>query len=120
MDVKALETEAVSAISGASTLMELEAARVRYLGRKSELSRALRDVRDRETGMVLNPVRERLERAVEDRRKQLERAELDRRLGEEAVDVTLPGLQQQVCTLHPPTHIPRRSADAERAVEADY
>jgi phenylalanyl-tRNA synthetase alpha chain len=112
MDVKALETEAVSAISGASTLMELEAARVRYLGRKSELSQALRDVRDRETGMVLNPVRERLERAVEDRRKQLERAELDRRLAEEAVDVTLPGDEHPVGTLHPTTQIRRLVEDA--------
>jgi phenylalanyl-tRNA synthetase alpha chain len=112
MDVKALETEAVSAISGASTLVELEAARVRYLGRKSELSQALRDVRDRETGMVLNPVRERLERAVEDRRKQLERAELDRRLAEEAVDVTLPGDEHPVGTLHPTTQIRRLVEDA--------
>jgi phenylalanyl-tRNA synthetase alpha chain len=112
MDVKALETEAVSAISGASTLMELEAARVRYLGRKSELSQALRDVRDRETGMVLNPVRERLERAVEDRRKQLERAELDRRLAEEAVDVTLPGDEHPVGTLHPTTQIRRLVEEA--------
>ena len=42
MDAQALETEAQSAISGAATAAELEEARVRYLGRKSELAQALR------------------------------------------------------------------------------
>ena len=50
MDAEALETEALSAIAGAATLDELDEARVRYLGRKSELKQALREVRDRETG----------------------------------------------------------------------
>lgn len=112
MEAKALESEAASAISGASTLPELEDARVRYLGRKSELAQALRDVRDRETGMLLNPIRERLEAAVETRRSQLERAELDRRLLEERVDVTLPGERRPVGSLHPTTQIRRIVEDA--------
>jgi phenylalanyl-tRNA synthetase alpha chain len=49
---------------------------------------------------------------VEDRRKQLERAELDRRLAEEAVDVTLPGDEHPVGTLHPTTQIRRLVEDA--------
>jgi phenylalanyl-tRNA synthetase alpha chain len=112
MDAKALESEATSAISGSSTLAELEDARVRYLGRKSELAQALRDVRDRETGMLLNPVRERLEGEVEARRQALERAELDRRLREERVDVTLPGEERRIGSLHPTTHIRRLVEDA--------
>ena len=112
MDAKALESEAASAISGSSTLDELEEARVRYLGRKSELAQALRDVRDRETGMLLNPIRERLERAVDERRDALQRAELDERLSEEAVDVTLPGEPHPVGTLHPTTQIRRLVEDA--------
>ena len=112
MDAKALESEAMSAISGSSTLEELEDARVRYLGRKSELAQALRDVRDRETGMLLNPIRERLEAEVDARRRGLERAELDRRLGEERVDVTLPGDERRIGSLHPTTHIRRLVEDA--------
>ena len=50
MDAAGLENEAQSAIAGASTLAELDDARVRYLGRKSALKLALREVRDRETG----------------------------------------------------------------------
>ena len=70
---------------------ELDEARVRYLGRKSELKQALRAVRDRETGQALNAAREAIERAVADRQAELDRAELDRSLSEERVDVTLPG-----------------------------
>ena len=91
MDAKALESEALASISSASTLEELESARVRYLGRKSELKLALRDVRDRETGMTLNAVREALEQALASREAELERAELDHSLREQVVDVTLPG-----------------------------
>jgi phenylalanyl-tRNA synthetase alpha chain len=112
MDAKTLESEAMSAISGSATLAELDDARVRYLGRKSELAQALRDVRDRETGMVLNPIRERLEAEVDARRQSLERAELDRRLREERVDVTLPGQEYRVGTLHPTTQIRRIVEDA--------
>src|SRR5919202_701745 len=79
MESEALEREAQSAIAAASTLAELDEIRVRYLGRKSELKQALRGVRDRESGMALNELRER------------EQAALDRALAEEIVDVTFPG-----------------------------
>ena len=90
MDVEALEQAALAAVAAASTTDEIEAVRVEYLGRKSELKLALREVRDRETGMTLNAVRERIETAVAAREAELERAQLDRRLAEERVDVTLP------------------------------
>ena len=91
MDVQGLENEAQSAIAGASTLEELDDARVRYLGRKSALKQALREVRDAESGRVLNDLREALETGVAAKRAELERAELDRRLCGEQADVTLPG-----------------------------
>jgi len=56
--------DAEAAISAAGSLAELEDARVRYLGRRSELAQALRGVRDRETGMTLNSLRERLEARI--------------------------------------------------------
>jgi phenylalanyl-tRNA synthetase alpha chain len=91
VDAQALENEAKSAISSAKTLEELDEARVRYLGRKSELKQALREVRDAETGRVLNALRESLEAAVAEGEAGLREAELDQRLTEEQVDVTLPG-----------------------------
>jgi phenylalanyl-tRNA synthetase alpha chain len=91
MDAQALASEAKAAIAAASSLEELDSARVRYLGRKSELKQALRQVRDAESGRVLNTLREELEGLVEQRENDLRRAELDRSLAEDVVDVTLPG-----------------------------
>src|SRR6266700_385371 len=91
MDPKSLENEAQSAMAAATTLEVLDAVRVRYLGRKSDLKRALREVRDRESGMSLNTVRGRLEIAVAAREDQRRRRELDRALPEEQFDITLPG-----------------------------
>src|SRR5579863_2243357 len=85
-----LQKEALAAVAAAETLEGLDAARVRYLGRSSELKLALREVRDRETGMALNAVREALEEAFASRQEELERAELSERLTSEHVDVTLP------------------------------
>jgi len=85
--------EARAAIVRAGTVDELEQARVRYLGRRSELSEALRNARELavEERAELNRTRGALEAAVAERLEAIERAELDRALTEEVVDVTLPG-----------------------------
>jgi phenylalanyl-tRNA synthetase alpha chain len=111
MDAQALENEAKSAISGAKTLDELDDARVRYLGRKSELKQALREVRDPETGRVLNTLREELELATEEREAALRGADLEQRLAEERVDVTLPTGATQRGHLHLITQIRREVED---------
>jgi phenylalanyl-tRNA synthetase alpha chain len=111
MDPQALESEARSAIAGASTLAELDDARVRYLGRRSDLKQALREVRDAETGSVLNTLREGLEQAVAERQAELEREELDRRLTEEVADITLPGEARPRGKLHLITQIRREVED---------
>jgi phenylalanyl-tRNA synthetase alpha chain len=106
MDGKSVQNEALSAIAATSTAEELDAVRVRYLGRKSELKQALRSVRDRETGMELNQVREALERAVAERQAALDGQALQRALREEVLDVTVPtppGDQLHLGTLHPTT-----------------
>ncbi|MGZ8716891.1 MAG: phenylalanine--tRNA ligase subunit alpha [Gaiellaceae bacterium] len=90
MDAQALQDEALAAVAAAGTLAGLDEARVRYLGRKSDLKLALRNVRDRESGMALNAVREAVEQAVHEMQEGLERAELDAKLSSEQVDITLP------------------------------
>ena len=112
VDAEALEQQATAEIAAAATLDDLDALRVRYLGRKSELKLALRDVRDRETGMALNALRERLERAVAQKLDQLGREKLELALTGEDVDVTLPGEPLPVGHLHPTTQIRRLVEDA--------
>ena len=111
MEPKALETDALAALAAAETPDEVEHVRVEYLGRKSALKLALRDVRDRETGMALNTLRERLESAIDGREEELRRAELDRRLSEESVDVTMPGTAIPRGRLHLITQIRREVED---------
>jgi len=112
VDAEALQREALSAIEAASTRAELEELRIRYLGRSSDLKLALREVRDRETGMALNAAREAIEAAVASREAALERAELDRALTEESVDVTLPGDRLPLGHLHPITQVRRIVEDS--------
>jgi phenylalanyl-tRNA synthetase alpha chain len=111
VDAEALKKEAEAAITAASTVDEIEAVRIEYLGRKSALKQALRGVRDRETGMTLNALREQLEQAIDQREQELRRAELDRRLTEEQIDVTLPGLSFPRGHLHLITQIRREVED---------
>ena len=108
----ALEEKALAAVAAAGSVDDVERARIEYLGRKSELKLALREVRDRETGMTLNALRERLETAIDGREEELRGAELDRRLSENVVDVTLPGEERRLGTLHPTTLTRRIVEDA--------
>jgi len=87
VDPDDLEQEALAAAAQARSLAALDDVRVRYLGRRSALKLALREVRDRETGMTLNAVRETVESALAAREAELARAELEERLATERVDV---------------------------------
>jgi phenylalanyl-tRNA synthetase alpha chain len=111
MDPQELERTALSAVAAAATTEEIEAVRVEHLGRKSPIKLALREVRDRESGMALNAVRVAIEEAVETRAAELRRTELDRRLTEERVDITLPVGTYRRGHLHLITQIRREVED---------
>ncbi|HEY6029375.1 MAG TPA: hypothetical protein VIU44_02360, partial [Gaiellaceae bacterium] len=111
VDWTAYEEEARAAIAGADAADALDDVRVRYLGRKSELALALRQVRDKESGMLLNGIRGRLEAAVEERAAALEREQLERLYAESAFDVTLPGERFPRGRLHLLTQIRREIED---------
>lgn len=111
-DWQEYEADADRAIAGAATADALDDVRVQYVGRKAELTQALRGVRDRESGMLLNGIRERLEAAIEQRGDQLAAEELDLRLRTEVVDVTVPGERIVVGHLHPTTQVRRIVEDS--------
>jgi phenylalanyl-tRNA synthetase alpha chain len=108
-DWNAYLDEARRAFEAAASTAELDEPRVRYLGRRSELKQALRNVRDRETGQTLNALRERLETLVADRETALDQAERARL--DETLDVTLPGERPPRGHLHPLTQIIREVED---------
>ena len=111
VDPEALEETAMRAVREATSTEDLDRVRVEYLGRKSQLKLALREVRDRNTGMQLNKFREALEMAISVRQKELRQLELDRRLAEERVDVTIPGTPVRRGHLHLITQIRREFED---------
>jgi phenylalanyl-tRNA synthetase alpha chain len=111
VDWQRYEQDAQAAIAAAGAGAALDVARVQFLGRNSELAQGLRAVRDRESGMLLNGIRERLEAAVAGREETLRREELDRSLREDVVDVTLPGEALPLGHLHPITQTRRLIGD---------
>ena len=117
-DLAQLRTEAESAVAAAGSAAELEELRVRYLGRKSELTAALRSIGElppEERGRVgkqANEVRRALEALLERRTAELEEGELDMHLAKDRVDVTLPGDPPlPVGHLHLVSQIRRRMED---------
>jgi phenylalanyl-tRNA synthetase alpha chain len=94
---EAIRTQAEKDVAAASSVKDLEEIRVRYLGRKSELTTALRSIGDLppeergKVGQSANTVRHELEELIGSRIRELEDAELDARLAEDRIDVTLPG-----------------------------
>jgi phenylalanyl-tRNA synthetase alpha chain len=92
-----IETEATTAVEAAAGTAELEDLRVRYLGRKAELTTILRGIADlpaEERGAVgatANKTRKALEELLEGRAAELGATELDQRLAGDQIDVTLPG-----------------------------
>jgi phenylalanyl-tRNA synthetase alpha chain len=117
-DLQQLRAEAEAAIGAAGSASELEELRVRYLGRKSQLTQALRSIGELPpeqrgpVGKEANEVRRALEGLVERRAAELEASELDRRLAEDRLDVTLPGdPPTPVGHLHLVSQIRRRMED---------
>jgi phenylalanyl-tRNA synthetase alpha chain len=92
-----LRSEAEAAVAAAAEPAQLEELRVRYLGRKSELTGVLRGIRELPpeqrgpVGQAANQVRQALEQILADRQKALEDTELERTLSQDRIDVTLPG-----------------------------
>jgi phenylalanyl-tRNA synthetase alpha chain len=95
--IEQIEAEAAAAIEAAPGTTELEELRVRYLGRKAELTAILRGIAELpegERGAVggaANRARKALEELLERRAAELDAAELEQRLAGDRVDITLPG-----------------------------
>jgi len=95
--IEELRAEAEAAIAAAAGPDELEGLRVRYLGRKADLTAILRGIGElppEERGPVgsgANAARQMLEGLLERRRDELEAQQLESGLAAESVDVTLPG-----------------------------
>ncbi len=108
-NVESLLAQAREAIAAAPDLVVLDTVRVRYLGKKGEITALLKqlgsmsDEQRRTHGQVINSVKTSLTEALDFRRDQLEADALRTELGTSSIDVTLPGRGQHPGGLHPVT-----------------
>ena len=105
--IEELKAEALSAVAAADSTATLEDVRVRYLGRSAEITEIKRsigtlDPDDRKkVGRAANVASRLIEDALSSKTGELAAEEREQRLGEEAVDVTLPGIPFPKGHLHP-------------------
>lgn len=116
-ELKKISSDALAEIASAVSEQELDAARVKYLGKKGALTAILRGMgalepnERREIGEAANIVRNELESAFADKSAQLKKAALEKRLIDEKTDVTLPGRSKPCGRLHPLQIIENRIRD---------
>lgn len=102
-----LRQEAMEQIEKADVPEMLNEARIRFLGKKGELTAILKGMKDvapeeRPTvGAMVNDVRTEIERALEETKKKMESALQEMRLAAEEIDVTLPAERGKLGHSHP-------------------
>ena len=106
-DLDAIVERALADFASAADPAALENAKARYLGKGGELSAFQSTLKNlpaegrREFGAKFNAAKTRIEAALEQRRGELADAKLASRLGEQALDVTLPGRRGGRGSVHP-------------------
>ena len=115
--IERLRTEVLATIRAAKSLAELDAVRVKYLGKKGAFTAILRGMgnvskEERPTiGKIVNIAKAKVEVAIEKQNGVLKADALKVRLASEKIDVTLPGRANTLGHLHPLTQTLERIKD---------
>ena len=102
-----LVANAASEIDAAGDLASLDKVRVRYLGKKGELTERLKGVSQLPknerpaAGQDINRAKQDVQQRLNARRDVLEAEALEKKLAEDAIDVSLPGRGQDIGGRHP-------------------
>ena len=102
-----LRDAAIEAVSKAKDIDDLESQRVRFLGKKGELTGILRQMGSLSAeerpamGQLANKLRADIEAAIDERKAALTAALMAKKLELEAVDVTMPGKTERIGHKHP-------------------
>ena len=106
-----IQKEALESIEKADDSSSLEEIRVKYLGKKGQLTQILRGMgklspEERPVvGQLANQARQAIEGALAEKIKEIEERVLAIRLEKETIDVTLPGKKPSLGKLHPLTAV---------------
>jgi len=105
--LQAIKDEALKIIGDSGTPEVLNDARVKYLGKKGELTAVLKGMKDvlpeerPKYGQIVNETREAIEKAIEETKSKLESKLLEEQLKEEVIDITLPSNKTKLGHRHP-------------------
>ena len=104
-----IRQEALAKLEESDSLDRLNEIRVRYLGKKGELTQVLKSMRDvaaedrPKIGQMVNDTREALEQRLEDAKVRIAARQRELQLAAETIDVTLPAKRNKVGHRHPNT-----------------
>jgi len=110
-ELQRIKEEALSAIKSASDEQALQDVRVKYLGKKGEVTALLKGLgklspEERpKMGALVNAVRQALEEEIDALKTSMEVAAMNARLEEEKIDITLPGRVPKTGHIHPLTTV---------------
>lgn len=110
-EILKIKDSSLKEISTCKTLQELNNCKVKYLGKKGELTALLRKMGQLSAeerpviGSIINEVRDELDKAFNDKQKDLEKEALLEKLKIENIDVTEPSKKLNLGSLHPITQI---------------
>ena len=105
--LEAIRKGALESIAGTQAAADLEALRVKYLGKKGELTAVLKQMGGLSAelrpvmGQMANEVRAAVEKAIESQSAILAEKALEAKLEAETVDVTIPGKKVELGHKHP-------------------
>jgi phenylalanyl-tRNA synthetase alpha chain len=118
-------TQAEAEFSAAANPDALEQAKARYLGKSGHITETLKGLgklapdERKVAGATINLAKTRIEEALQARRQALKLAALEARLGEEALDISLPGRLNAAGGLHPVTRTLERIEALFRSIGFD-
>ena len=105
--LSAILTDAKNQVASSQNETEIEAIRVKYLGKKGELTAILKQMgslspEERpKMGALVNEAKQELEELISVKKKELKSAEQQKKLAEETIDITLPHKEIKPGKLHP-------------------
>lgn len=105
--INAILENAKNQVESSQNEADIEAVRVKYLGKKGELTAILKQMgglapEDRpKMGALVNEAKQELEGLIADKKQELKSAEQLKKLAEETIDITLPAKELKVGKLHP-------------------
>lgn len=106
-----IRSKAEAEIANIKTIPDLENVRVKYLGKKGELTSVLRGMgslapEERPViGQLANEIRNFLENRIAEVKKELANKERELKLQKEVIDVTMPGKRKNLGRKHPLTNV---------------